>query len=523
MKPLRISLIDTGTPREEIDEPLGIETIAAPLRYQYNNSQVDVSLYSQQIPGYEQPSPDWLCDRRIIGISTKLNSYDRMTNIIEKAKDVGDPLIVIGNMYSTYAFDKVLEKYSDVICVRGEGESAFHGIVDTFVDNPSITNETAKKQFYIKDVPNLVFLYNDRIVKTSRKLVTLGSYPRPVRDLLPKVLLKRGVVLVEGSRGCPWSKCKYCAIVGKYGYPVWRGFPESWIIDELISLSNAGVRSPYFTDEDFFGPDPYRAERISNRIIKAKKDGLIRSDMNLYFNARVNTILGQGFGGIKASIPLLTKLKEAGLREIFLGVESGSRDQMKRYKKGATTNFNTDAIELLRSLDIQTDIGFIMFDPEMTMEDLKYNTEFLRRAGLTNHDARMIKQLRVEPHTPMETELIDKGIISSTLDVDDLTYPYKLMDPTVRTIYHIFREWEKGAESFCYRLQAMCRGETKTEKERLKNKADLGMFRELDLKFIGECTRIMERPVYKSSDINRLRERFGRERQKLIKRIRNEI
>jgi radical SAM superfamily enzyme YgiQ (UPF0313 family) len=137
--------------------------------------------------------------------------------------------------------------------------------------------------------------------------------------------------------------------------------------------------------------------------------------MALYFNARVNTILGKGFGGTDASVPLLRKLKEAGTREIFLGIESGSRQQIKRFGKSATAEHNMEALMLLQNLGFQVDVGFIMFDPEMCIEDVEYNIDFLKKAGLVNHDARMAKKMRVEPFTPFEHEMLSSGIVSDVL------------------------------------------------------------------------------------------------------------
>jgi len=183
------------------------------------------------------------------------------------------------------------------------------------------------------------------------------------------------------------------------------------------------------------------------------------------------------------------------LREIFLGVESGSADQIRRYGKSATATQNMRAINLLNNLGIQTDIGFIMFDPEMSLEDLKYNVAFIRHAGLANHDARMNKKVRIEPFTEFEQEMRERGIIGRELDINDVTFPYEMQDERVRLVYGRFSAWERIAEKVVYRLQARSMGECVSEEERLRDKRYLGFFRQLDLEFLEACIEAVENGI----------------------------
>lgn len=49
-------------------------------------------------------------------------------------------------------------------------------------------------------------------------------------------------------------------------------------------------------------------------------------------------------------------------------------------------------LDVLNDLGITFDIGFIMFDPEMDINELSANISFLKQTGLNKHDARMTKK-----------------------------------------------------------------------------------------------------------------------------------
>jgi len=490
---LKIALIDLDTPREEFDEPLGIEMLAGSLRDKYRTSNIVVQLFAPKLYKKKTIEPSFLSGFRVIGISTKLNSYEKTEKLLDALIGSHErPLVMLGNIYGTYAYRELLSRYPSILCVRGEGEDVICHLVRTLLVKRHAKNEQIIAELLREDVPNIACAKNGSVIETQRKVINLNNSSLPRREFLYKIIDIGGVVLAEASRGCPWSKCKFCAIAGKYGNPDWRGFPVDWVIRDLQQLSVAGVRCPYYTDEDFFGSDPQRVVAIAESIITAKKDGTIRKDLNFYFNARVSTILGYGIGGIEQSINILEKLKRAGLREIFLGIESGSKEQIQRYRKSSTAQANIEAIRLLRKLGIQLDIGFIMFDPEMSFEELKHNTHFLCEAGLTNHDARMNKKLRIEPFTYLESEMREKGIIGEQLDVDNVIFPYEMQDERTRIVYKQFRAWEKYAEPLVYKLQARSRGECDSEQDRLMDKRYLGLFRELDLDYLRFCIRSVE-------------------------------
>lgn len=172
------------------------------------------------------------------------------------------------------------------------------------------------------------------------------------------------------------------------------------------------------------------------------------------------------------------------LREVFIGIESGSTEQIKRYKKNNEQLKSIKAVMTLNSLSINVDIGFILFDPFMTLDDLIKNLDFVLQAGIVTNYSRLAKKLRVEPLTSYAKECINSINISNSLDMNSVSFPYTFTDERVERIYRVFSEWECEDLDFIYNLQSFCRGEVPSEIERIKVKNIISAYRSLDLAFL---------------------------------------
>ncbi|MCD6448400.1 MAG: radical SAM protein, partial [Thermoplasmata archaeon] len=67
-----------------------------------------------------------------------------------------------------------------------------------------------------------------------------------------------------------------------------------------------------------------------------------------------------------------------GLREVLLGVESGSDKILKIVNKGTTRKMNLDAIKLLHSLRVKVKCAFIIGLPGESRETLRETEDFCR-------------------------------------------------------------------------------------------------------------------------------------------------
>lgn len=206
----------------------------------------------------------------------------------------------------------------------------------------------------------------DRITCTKQKPITdLDSVPFPVRT---EALYRLSEVNILGSRGC-YGRCTFCYINGYYGQGVpWRGrSPENIAAEISAIIIERGKKEFYFTDPNFFGPGQAGQER-------ALKIAALMKPLNITFGieGRVNDIHDE----------TIAALVDAGLRHILIGLESGRDESLRRMNKMTTVAQNEQALRILRKHGIEPNVGFIMFEPDSSLEDIRTNFEFLKRNDL---------------------------------------------------------------------------------------------------------------------------------------------
>lgn len=478
---IRVLLVDVGSARTEINEPIGIGALSSYLRA-HLKSRVTVRQHFVQLSGLIKGIE--LAEADVVGVSTRLATMGRLQEVLASWHTIPKPwrpVLVLGGVIATFATEELLQRAPEAICVVGEGEEALVGIVDGVVRG-NRDGELLRRFLLNNHVPNVAFVLKGDLCTTPRRLLDLASSPAPDRQFAKAVAQVGGIVRAEASRGCAWGRCEFCAIQYKYCNSIsWRPVPTDRVIRELEELSALGIRSPFYTDEDFVGNDPLRTVELARGIRAAREGGRIAPEMNLYIDARVDTVLALPRDGVPSGKDVFRELRAAGLREVFLGVESGAKEQVRRYGKPATASRNLAAIELLQGLGLTLDIGFIMFDPEMNLSELRANLEFVEAAGLRFHDARLTKKLRVEPGTPVLRNYGERNLLTGPLDIDDLTYPYRWLDSRVAAVHDRFAIWERERSDVIYELQARTRGEVGSEAIRGQRRRHLGDLRSLDL------------------------------------------
>ncbi|MHB8986623.1 MAG: B12-binding domain-containing radical SAM protein, partial [Eubacteriales bacterium] len=238
----------------------------------------------------------------------------------------------------------------------------------------------------------------------------LDLLPFPVRT---EAMLRLPEINIEGSRGC-YGGCTFCYINPYYkerghtsakvwGHTSieecpqlmnvpdlsrWRGRSPENIVAEIDGLiAEYGKREFYFVDPNFFGPGRQGQERAL-RLASLLKE----RDIQFGIEARVNDIHEQSIGA----------LAEAGLRHILVGLESGRDESLKRLNKMTTVAQNEKALKVLRLHGIEPNIGFIMFEPDSSLEDIRVNFDFLLRNDL-------LKDLSVTANVLYHPQIILQG------------------------------------------------------------------------------------------------------------------
>ncbi|MHB8126367.1 MAG: B12-binding domain-containing radical SAM protein [Desulfitobacteriaceae bacterium] len=282
-------------------------------------------------------------------------------SFLKEIKGEGIKLITAYGFYPTFAYPEILQQCPEIDAVIvGEPEHTFVQLVENLQNKTTINSSIAGLAW--PDEHGKIYLERRKLDEN------LDLLPYPIRT---DALLHMPQTNIEGSRGC-YGGCTFCYINPYYGKPsCWRGrSPENIIAEIDYLIERYGKRSFYFVDPNFFGPGQYGRERVLRLASLLKERRIIFG-----IEGRVNDIVEETIG------PLV----EAGLHEMLIGLESGRNESLKRLNKMTTVEQNEQAIRILRQYGIEPNVGFIMFEPDSSLKDIRTNFEFLQRNSLLNN------------------------------------------------------------------------------------------------------------------------------------------
>ena len=342
------------------------------LSRQHNVAVVDANLY------------EWSFDRTVQELKEKsfkllgvhlVYLWEYSSDILEALSCIkkSNPDIHI-NLYGhfpTFAFKDLLTEYPFIGSITiGEPEETFLELADAVINNSANSA--------LSTIDGLAFngsdCKTDNIVRNRPRTpsTTLDTLPSPYRNDY-ELKKKKGIsTYILSSRGC-YGKCTFCYLDNFYGdESQWRGRSPENIFKEISDIYDKhGERYFYFADANFFGPGRKGKER-ARELAKL----LIDNGINIKFGVecRVNDV----------EDTTIETLVRSGLVDVFLGVESGSQRSLAKFRKFTTVEENRSAIYTLRKYGIEPNYGFIMFEPDSSLADVRANFEFLKEMKMLN-------------------------------------------------------------------------------------------------------------------------------------------
>jgi len=147
------------------------------------------------------------------------------------------------------------------------------------------------------------------------------------------------------------------------------------VIDEILYLcQNRGTKQIRFSDESFLLYSEERTKWLTD-FISLCHENKIR--INITANARVIDVIQYKH--------LLADLVDIGFDKILIGVENLLDEKLKFFRKGTTVEQNLEAYQILDDLGFNIGIGFILFDPYVTLEQIRENIVLIKTHGLYKH------------------------------------------------------------------------------------------------------------------------------------------
>ncbi|MDD1743397.1 MAG: B12-binding domain-containing radical SAM protein, partial [Methanomassiliicoccales archaeon] len=221
--------------------------------------------------------------------------------------------------------------------VRGEGERTLTELV-----------QALRGQRDTMSVNGLSFLRNAKLVRTPpRELIEdLDTLPFPAYHLVEGNLKKyhfammagkTRYLIMEGSRGCI-HRCSFCT-QWKHWNGAWRTKSPQRIAEEMAYLrDDLGGGFIWLTDDNFeYGR---RGKQLAEELGKRGFD----DSVHWFFQSRTDDIVKHP--------EVVASLRGVGNDWQLIGVENGSPEVLKNFKKGASVNDAKEAVAILRKNDV---------------------------------------------------------------------------------------------------------------------------------------------------------------------------
>ena len=260
----------------------------------------------------------------------------------------------------------------------------------------------------------------------------LDGLPWPVRDLLPAARNLGRACCVSSSRGCGGG-CTFCTVRAfsrGSGRPGWTGRRPRDVADELAWLQvEHGVRDVVFIDDDLIG-DRSAGRRRAHDLAGA----IVDRGLDLWFEIETRPD--------NCEPDVVAALRAAGLRSVFVGVESIVPRVQRLLGKPFRIGVVDDALATFADLGVIVRLGYIMFTPWSTLDEVETSFTFLRSVGqATPHS--LVNRLHPCPGAPLLQRLAADGVLSgdpiggyrTTFHDDAVARLYLVAEIAVRSLF----------------------------------------------------------------------------------------
>ena len=348
----------------------------------------------------------------IVAITSMTPQISYALEVAEKAKKQGC-ITIIGGYQPTLAPNYVIKNQSVDYIVRGEGEHTFKELIDYIDGN--------KNQVALKDIDGISYKNKSGIIKHNNERClepNLDNFAMPRRDLLDEkkyIYLGARIAQLETSRGCPHN-CKFCCIIKMWKDPsqhiVYRSKSVSRIMREIY---NIGWKKDFiFFCEDNFTIQVKRTKKILDAIIKSG----VQNKVHFSCQSRVDTLYKNPW--------LIELMREAGMKQVFLGIESVHQQSLDAMNKKNTTPKKVKiVVKALQDRGISIFGGVIIGFPGETKTMVRQNINYAKSLNMT---IVQFTPITAFPGTEFHQEMQEKGMITT----NDYKY-YDLFHPMMRT------------------------------------------------------------------------------------------
>lgn len=354
-------------------EHLGLMALVAVLRAE----DVPVRCVNGQVECHRSLEETWQAaeeagrdiDVNLVGLSGPCQVFEENLELARRARrQWPNARIVLGHQFATLNYLRILRDYPEFdIIALGEGEATILELA------------RASRTSDLETILGIAWRDENGQVRTQQPKVEpleLDSLPEIARDELPKILQIGVSATIYTTRGCPY-RCSYCTtgqsaglLHKKFGY---RERSIGPVVDEIERLI-ADYEIPHLTivDDLFVTKTPESLDRAAEfaRTLMTRQ-----IDLPFMLDCRLDSADPETF----------KQLAKAGLYRVFIGVETGSDDQLTFYNKRYGVPYDVEYVRKrvggLQELGIEVIPGILTYHPASTPDELSESLKVIDACG----------------------------------------------------------------------------------------------------------------------------------------------
>jgi len=302
--------------------------------------------------------------------------------------------VIWGGSFPTMHYDLCLQVEHLDFVVRGDGEVTLLELAEALRDDPGGTNWDR--------IHGLAFVRDGLIVLTlDRQPADLELRPIGAWSILDRYmghyLGASGTLPINTARGCPYT-CTFC-----YNTSLYRG--SNRYRTKSINATKAEIRflqSRYRPRTLNFMDDDFLANRKRGfELLYAAHE--IDPSIKFRIDARVSEL---------QNTDEVLELSRLCVASAFFGVESASKDDLNRIRKGCSTEETFEAAKNCASFGISGTYSFTCGFPDETPDDLFQRVEMAAMLREIHRDSQsQIEIISPVMGTPLFTELTHKQMV----------------------------------------------------------------------------------------------------------------
>lgn len=318
----------------------------------------------------------------------------RIKSFIERIKNTKDCKIVLGGVGFSIVPKEVLEYSGADYGVVGYGEEALPKLIRSLREGGDLSQ-----------IDNLVWRKNGKIQINTISTGDYENIPARRRNIIRNLSYygANNVGIIETMRGC-LNRCGFCCMPNIVGPKIVTRKITN-IISELKELKSMRINHIFFSDTEFNMASRKYLFELCKQIIDSKIN--ITWSVNIHPDPKM------------LPIELLHLMKEAGCREAFISVESGSDEILADMEKRHTVEDGLICMELLRKAKIRLVPTYLIGWPGESLKTLDQTIDHIKRSK--PEMPVVYCGVRINPNTKLADIAMDEGYIT-----EDTNFLYPL-------------------------------------------------------------------------------------------------